>query len=211
MSFTIKLIYRNFSGKINRIPGAGNLDSGTDFCYKNASVTPFFHGGPYMSWKTFSLLKTPRQLRHFGTTGLLLTMLTGCSGQTPYMRGWAPVDRIERRWSGGNFAVGKLSADEAKVHQTLGTPQVIRLFRVNDTRQKVYEWIYLEAGQTEWFIDGKRVDYAVVDANASWLTREQRDTVQSKLTTGGILGALIGGLGAGMLLYGDKIGLRDTQ
>jgi hypothetical protein len=193
------------------MPPSGYLDSGTDFCYKNAAVMAYCYGEPCMSRKIFFLLKTPDQRRRFGTTGLvLLTMLTGCSGQASYMRGWEAVDKIEQRWSGGTFAAGRLSAEEANVHQTLGTPQVIRLFRVNDTRQKVYEWIYLEAGQTEWFIDGKRVDYAVVDANASWLTREQRDTVRSKLTTGGILGAIIGGAAAGVLVYGDKIGLRDV-
>jgi hypothetical protein len=104
----------------------------------------------------------------------------------------------------------KLAADEAKVQQALGTPQVIRFFRVNDTRQKAYEWIYLDADQTVWFVDGQRVDYVTVDANTSWLTREQRDTIDSKLTTGTILGVLIGGAAAGMLLYGDKIGLRDA-
>ena len=61
-----------------------------------------------------------------------------------------------------------------------------------------------------WFLEGKRVDYVMVDANTSQFTREQRDTVESKLITGGILGAIIGGAAAGLLLYGDKIGLRDV-
>jgi len=164
-----------------------------------------------MPYQTFSVLKAPPRALCLGIAGFfLLGMLAGCSGQASYMRGWEPVDKIEQRWSRGTLVTSKLSADEASVQQTLGTPQVIRFFRVNDTRDKAYEWIYLDADQTVWFVDGKRVDYVTVDANTAWFTREQRDTIESKLTTGGILGAIIGGAAAGVLLYGDKIGLRDV-
>lgn len=157
-------------------------------------------------------VKTPCQMCHIGLVGILiLSMLTGCVSQAAYMRGWELEEKFEQRWSGGQIVERRLSADEANVYRTMGAPQTIRFFRVNDTRQKVYEWIYTESGQTVWFVEGKRVDYVVADANTSQFTREQRDVAESKLTTGGILGAIIGGAAAGLLLYGDKIGLRDAK
>ncbi len=161
--------------------------------------------------EAFFFVKTLRPAPHRGIIGvLILSLLTGCVGQAAYMKGWAPVEQFAQRWSGGQIVERRLSEDEANVYRTLGAPEVIRFFRVNDTRQKVYEWIYLESAQTVWFLEGKRVDYVVADANTSQFTREQRDTVESKLVTGGILGVIIGGAAAGLLLYGDKIGLRDV-
>lgn len=165
-----------------------------------------------MPSQAFCFVTALHPVRHVGLVGLLiLTLLTGCVSQATYMQGWASVDNFPQRWSGGKIVERRLSEDEAKVYRTLGVPEVIRSFRVNDTRQQVYEWIYPEAAQTVWFLEGKRVDYVTVDANPSQFTREQRDTFDSKLTTGGILGALIGGVGAGLLLYGDQIGLRDAK
>jgi hypothetical protein len=53
------------------------------------------------------------------------------------------------------------------------------------------------------------VDYVTVDANTSGLTKETRETLEQKAVAGGILGAAIGGIAAGMVLFGDTIGLRD--
>jgi len=125
------------------------------------------------------------------------------------MRGWDLAEHINNRWKGGRFDEKKLSKDEAAVYQELGVPEAVRFFRTLETRQRVYEWIYLEREQVVWFVEGQRVDYAAVDTNSSGIAKDKREALQEKLTTGGVLGAVVGGVAAGFLLLGDKVGLRD--
>ena len=140
---------------------------------------------------------------------VVLSMLLGCTLQAPYMRGWDLAEGITNRWTGGTFNEKKLSNDEAAVYKELGAPEAVRFFRARQTRQRVYEWVYLKAEQNVWFVDGTRVDYVTVDADSSALTKESRETLQDKLTTGGIVGGVVGGVAAGFLLLGPKLGLRD--
>jgi len=140
---------------------------------------------------------------------VILSMLVGCTLQAPYMRGWDLAEHINNRWKGGRFDEKKLSKDEAAVYQELGVPEAVRFFRTLETRQRVYEWIYLEREQVVWFVEGQRVDYAAVDTNSSGIAKDKREALQEKLTTGGVLGAVVGGVAAGFLLLGDKVGLRD--
>ena len=140
---------------------------------------------------------------------VILSMLVGCTSQAPYMRGWELSEAIANRWTGGTFDEKKLSSDEAAVYKELGTPEAVRLFRTLETRQRVYEWVYLKHDQVVWFVDGKRVDYVTVDADSSGLTKETRQTLKDKLITGGAVGAAIGGVAAGLLILGSKVGLRD--
>ena len=77
------------------------------------------------------------------------------------------------------------------------------------TRERVYEWIYTDKQQVVWFVDRKRVEYIAVDTDTSGTTKETRETLQQKLTTGGLLGAAMGGFAAGMLLMGESLGLKD--
>ncbi|MGQ4808588.1 hypothetical protein NKDENANG_01975 [Candidatus Entotheonellaceae bacterium PAL068K] len=146
-----------------------------------------------------------------GVCGLALlgSLLLGCSMQAPYMRGWQQVPGYNARWAGGTFKVSKLSGPEAAVYGELQEPNVIRFFRTLQTRQRVYEWIYEEQEQVVWFVDGQRVDYVTLDTSTSSLTKERRETIQRKATTGGILGTAIGGFAAGFLLLGQDLGLRD--
>ena len=138
---------------------------------------------------------------------VVLSMLVGCTLQAPYMRGWDLVEGITNRWTGGTFNEKKLSSDEAAVYKELGTPEAVRMFRTLETRQRVYEWIYLKAERNVWFVDGTRVDYVTVDADSSAFTKGSRETLQDKLTTGGIVGGAVGGVAAGFLLLGPKLGL----
>jgi hypothetical protein len=125
------------------------------------------------------------------------------------MRGWDLSETINNRWVGGTFDEKKLSSDEAAVYKELGTPEAVRFFRSLETRQRVYEWVYLRREQAVWFVEGKRVEYVTVDADTSEFTKETRQTLRDKLTTGGVVGAAIGGVAAGLLLLGDKIGLKN--
>jgi hypothetical protein len=125
------------------------------------------------------------------------------------MRGWDPAEGIANRWTGGTFNEKKLSSDEAAVYQELGTPEAVRFFRTLQTRQRVYEWIYLQAEQNVWFVDGVRVDYVTVDADSSGLTKETRETLQDKLITGGILGGVIGGVAAGFIILVPELVSND--
>jgi hypothetical protein len=150
-----------------------------------------------------------RQQSRVTALAVVLSMLLGCTLQAPYMRGWEPAEGIANRWTGGKFNEKKLSHDEAAVYKELGTPDAVRFFRTLQTRQRVYEWVYLKAERNVWFVDGTRVDYVTVDADSSGLTKESRETLQDKLITGGIVGGVVGGVAAGFLLLGPKLGLRD--
>src|SRR5215831_200607 len=140
---------------------------------------------------------------------VVLSMLLGCTLQAPYMHGWDPAEGITNRWTGGTFDEKKLSSDEAAVYKEFGTPEAVRMFRTLETRQRVYEWVYLQAEQIVWFVDGTRVDYVTVDADSSAFTKESRETLQDKLKTGGILGAAVGGVAASFLVLGPKLGVGN--
>ena len=140
---------------------------------------------------------------------VVLSMLLGCTLQAPYMHGWDPAEGINNHWTGGTFEEKKLSNDEAAVYKELGTPEAVRFFRTVETRQRVYEWVYLKGERNVWFLEGTRVDYVAVDADSSAFTKESREILQDKLITGGVVGGVVGGVAAGFLVLGKKLGLRD--
>jgi hypothetical protein len=140
---------------------------------------------------------------------VVLSILIGCTLQAPYMRGWDLAESIDNRWIGGTFDEKKLSNDEAAVYKELGTPEAVRFFRTVETRQRVYEWVYLKGERNVWFLEGTRVDYVAVDADSSGFTKESRETFQDKVITGGVVGGVVGGVAAGFLVLGKKLGLRD--
>jgi hypothetical protein len=53
------------------------------------------------------------------------------------------------------------------------------------------------------------VEYVAVDTDTSGMTKESRETIQKKLTAGGILGVAIGGFAAGLLALGNTLGIKD--
>jgi hypothetical protein len=140
---------------------------------------------------------------------VVLSMLIGCTLQAPYMHGWDLTESIDNRWTGGTFDEKKLSNDEAAVYKELGTPDAVRFFRTVETRQRVYEWVYLKGERNIWFLEGARVDYVAVDADNSGFTKEGREVFQDKLIAGGAVGGVVGGVAAGFLVLGKKLGLRD--
>jgi hypothetical protein len=136
-------------------------------------------------------------------------MLIGCSQQAPYMRQWQPGERLAHRWTGGTLHEKKLSEDEAAIFRELGTPDTIRFFRSVPARQRVYEWLYSEKEQVVWFVEGKRVDYVVVDTQTSAQATEARETWQRKAVQGGLVTGFVGGMAAVLLLFDKDLGLRE--
>ena len=150
-----------------------------------------------------------RQQSSVTALAVVLSLLLGCTLQAPYMRGWDPAESISNRWTGGTFNEKKLSPDEAVVYKELGTPEAVRFFRTVETRQRVYEWVYLKSERNVWFLEGARVDYVAVDADSSEFTKESRESLKDKLITGGVVGGVVGGVAAGFLVLGPKLGLKD--
>lgn len=146
--------------------------------------------------------------RRASLLALWLSLQLGCTLQAPYMQDWESVDGIEQRWAGGTIDRKRLSKDEAAVYKEWGKPDTIRFFRSLEQRQRVYEWIYLEREETAWFIDGKRAEYVAIDDNLSRFTKEERETIEDKLTTAAFTAVILGGLGAGAIVLSDKAGLK---
>ncbi len=69
-----------------------------------------------------------------------------------------------------------LSADEKSVLERYGNPDYIRFYRKRSLeREKVYAWIYADPARFVTFIDGNKVDYAVLDEDLSSLNEHQRN------------------------------------
>ena len=130
---------------------------------------------------------------------VLACMLAGCGVQAPYMQDWDPVEDITNRWTSGTIDIDKLTDGERSVFEEFGTPDALRFFRDVESRKAVYEWIYMEPFRTVWFVDGVRVDYVMVDTNASRQTTAAREALARRLRTGGVLAGTIGSVAAGTL------------
>ena len=152
---------------------------------------------------------TKRWWRVAGAVSSIVLLLAGCSNRASYMRKWQPVERIANRWTGGTLKEHKLSEDEAAVFQELGTPDTIRFFRGTLERERVYQWLYSEQEQIVWFVEGRRVDYVVVDTDTSSRTKDSREKLQRKAIRGGVVTGLVGGIAALFLLLDKTLGIRE--
>jgi hypothetical protein len=135
------------------------------------------------------------KLRFF-LVGLTLTSLVfspvGCSYKPSYLQK-SESTKVSERWRVLKLDPAKLTADEKAIHEKMGPPAYIRFFRnLSVGREPVYEWIYDEPVQLFTFINGKKVDYTVLDENPSSLNEAEREFL---LWTGIVVGtiAIIGG------------------
>lgn len=128
---------------------------------------------------------------------LIVTLLgssLACSYRPAYLQK-GKKDHFPERWRVEKINPSVLSPDEKSVFETLGSPQYIRFYRkLSPDRDRVYAWIYDNPVRFVSFIDGKKVDYVVVDDNPSSLNEYQKKW----LFWGGITTATVVGLG---LLY----------
>ncbi len=102
---------------------------------------------------------------------------------------------VAERWNVEKINPSLLSPDEKSVYGTMGSPQFIRFYRrLSPDREKVYAWVYTEPVRFVTFLDGKKIDYLVLDDDLSSLNEYQR----KRLFWGGITAGAVAGLG---LLY----------
>ena len=126
--------------------------------------------------------------------GTLLVASLGCSYRPSYLQKSEKTD-IAERWKVKKIDPSKLSPDETTVFEKMGSPQYVRFYRKLDPdRERVYEWVYSEPVILVSFIEGKQVEYVVVDDNPSSLNDYQKEL----LFWSGVTAAIVGGL---VLLY----------
>ncbi len=118
----------------------------------------------------------------------------GCSYRPAYLQK-SQKTPIAERWKVEKINPSRLSPDEAAVYKKDGAPQYVRFYRhLDPDRDRVYEWIYTEPIRLATFIDGKQVDYVVLDDDSSPLNEVQK----RRLVRAGIGAGIVGGLA---LLY----------
>jgi hypothetical protein len=125
----------------------------------------------------------------------LLLAPFGCSYKPSYLQKSKKTE-ISERWRVVKINPERLSLDEAQVYQTTGAPQFIRFNRKHGPdRERVYIWIYTNPVRLFFFLDGKKVDYVVLDDNPSPLNDYQKKVL---LWSGVTVGAIAG---LGLLYY----------
>lgn len=131
---------------------------------------------------------------YFLSLALLLASI-GCSYKPAYLQK-SEKTQVGQRWKVQKIDPTRLSSPEASVFEKIGPPQFIRFYRKLDPgRERVYMWIYTEPVRLVSFIDGKQVEYVVVDDNLSPLNDYQKKW----LFWGGISAGAV--VGAGLLYY----------
>ena len=124
----------------------------------------------------------------YGLVVVLLVSPFGCSSKPAYLQ-QSKKTEISDRWQVAKIDPARLSPDEAQAYQAAGVPQFIRLHRKHSLdREPVYTWVYTDPIRLFFFIDGKKVDYVVVDDNpSSWNEHQKEMLFWTGITTGAIV------------------------
>lgn len=118
----------------------------------------------------------------------------GCSYKPSYLQK-SETAKISERWRVLKLDPAKLSAEEKEIYDRMGPPLYIRFFRnLSVEREKVYEWVYEEPVQLFTFMNGKRVDYAVLDADPSSLNPSEKRILLWTGIIAGSAAAVAGGV-----------------
>jgi len=140
-----------------------------------------------------SILKFRSFLVFLTLTALVLFPL-GCSYKPSYLQ-QGESTKISERWKVLKIDPGKLSADEKAILEKMGPPAYVRFFRhLSVDREKVYEWVYEEPFQLFTFINGKKVEYAVLDENSSSLNAAEKRVLLWTGIIAGSVAAVAGGV-----------------
>jgi hypothetical protein len=120
-----------------------------------------------------SILKFKSFCVYFISLAFLTTSLA-CSYKPAYLQK-SEKTQVAQRWKVQKIDPSSLSSPEASVLEKMGPPQFIRFYRKLDPdRKRVYMWIYTEPVRLVSFIDGKAVDYVLLDDNLSPLNDYQK-------------------------------------
>ena len=122
---------------------------------------------------------TRRKIFIFLFIGIFLALFLGCSYKPAYLQR-SQKTTIRGRWQVEKIDLSRLSPDETAVYKKDGTPEYIRFYRsFSPRRERVYEWIYTEPIHFVTFIDGRQVDYIILDDRTSPL-KEKEDAGPSR-------------------------------
>ena len=117
------------------------------------------------------------KFKSFWVWALVLTFLAislSCSYTPAYLQK-SEKTQVAERWKVQEINPLKLSPAEASLFEKMGPPQFIRFYRKLDPdRERVYMWIYTEPVRLVSFIDGKTVDYVLLDDNLTPLNDYQK-------------------------------------
>ena len=121
----------------------------------------------------------------------LLLPSFACSYKPAYLKESKKTE-VDDRWRVEKIDASRLSADEKSFYESMGSPQFIRFYRGLLQRQEVYTWVYTDPIRFVMFIDGKKVDYIVLDDDDSRWTEHQRKVLFWGGITLGVVVAVAG-------------------
>lgn len=141
-----------------------------------------------------NLFLTFKSLWVYTLLAALLVPSIACSSKPGYLQKGRTA-QVPDRWKVEKINPSLLSPDEKSTYETIGSPQFIRFYRrLSPDREKVYAWVYTEPVRLVTYLDGKKINYVVLDDDLSPLNEYQR----KMLFWGGITAGAVAGLG---LLY----------
>lgn len=147
-------------------------------------------------------MRCPFSFKSFFVYTIVASLLLpsfACSYKPAYLRQGKKTE-VSERWKVQEINPSRLSPDERSVYETMGSPQFIRFYRkLSLDRERVYAWVYAKPVRFVTFIDGKKVDYAVLDDDLSPFNEQERKVLFWGGITAGALAAL-GGLAYYFLL-----------
>ena len=131
------------------------------------------------------------KFKSFWVYGLVLTFLASslsCGYKPAYLQK-SEKTAIAERWKVQKIDPSRLSPPEAAIFEKMGPPQFIRFYRKLDPdRARVYMWIYAEPVRLVSFIDGKPMEYVLLDDNLSGLNDYQKKLLLwGGITTGTVV------------------------
>ncbi len=136
----------------------------------------------------------------YAVVAAFLGALASCGHRPAYLKEGKTAE-LSERWRVTKIDPALLSADEKAVLEGFGPPDYIRFYRKRSLdREKVYAWIYAEPARFVTFVEGKKVDYAVLDEDLSSFNEHQRNM----LFWGGIAAGTLAAIGLVAFYFATK-------
>ncbi|MBI3329836.1 MAG: hypothetical protein HYZ81_24405 [Nitrospinae bacterium] len=110
---------------------------------------------------------------------------SGCVFKPAYLQG--EKTDVPHRWKVEQLEIKGLSDDQRATLEQRGPPTFVRFFRAVQTRDPVFEWIYIgqdDSVELVWFAAGKRVEDVAVDSDPSAFRSTTRRRARIALLVG---------------------------